>query len=189
MTAPGPSLEGPRLRLRAPRAEDHPLLFDWYNDPELVAPFDRFGVDNYEGFERALAEAPEDSASLAPRYVLERREDARLLGFVGYYAAHPVLSLTDVWYVLGDVGERRKGYGQEAVGLMVSHLFRTAPLARVGATCDVDNLPSVRLLERIGFLREGTLRRSLFHHGSWHDVHTYGVTREEWANRKAPGGS
>ncbi|MCI4346271.1 MAG: GNAT family N-acetyltransferase [Thermoplasmata archaeon] len=177
------------MRLRTPRAEDLPLLFDWYNDPELVAPFDRFSVDTFEGFERALAEAPTDPGSLAPRYIFERREDGKLLGFVGFYSAHPVLSLTDVWYVLGDTGERRKGYGLEAVELLVAHLFRAFRFERVGATCDVENLPSVKLLERLGFTREGTLRRSLFHHGSWHDVHTYAVTREEWRARTPPAGS
>ncbi|MCI4362753.1 MAG: GNAT family N-acetyltransferase [Thermoplasmata archaeon] len=189
MSAAESPLEGPRLRLRAPRGEDLPLLFDWYNDPELVAPFDRFSVDTFEGFERALAEAPGDPGSLAPRYVLERKEDGKLLGFVGHYSAHPVLSLTDVWYVLGEATERRKGYGQEAVGLLVTHLFATPRLARVGATCDVANLPSVRLLERLGFTREGTLRRSLFHHGTWHDVHYYGLTREEWTAKAPAGGS
>jgi len=179
-----PQLEGPRLRLRAPQPPDVKTLFDWYNDPETVAPFDRFSIDSFEEFESGLAGAPDDPRSLAPRFVVERKEEpVAIVGFVGHYQAHPVLELTDVWYVLGDTGARGKGYGTEAVGLLVDYLFHDRALNRVGATCDVENLPSWKLLERLGFRREGTLRSALFHHSRWHDVAVYGVTRPEWADR------
>ena len=161
-------------------------LFGWYNDPETVAPFDRFTVDRYDDFEKAVREAPDDPRSLAPRFVVERKDGGRVLGFVGHYQAHPVLTLTDVWYVLGERAERGKGYGREAVGLLVDYLFHALTLARVGATCDTANEPSYRLLERLGFRREGMLRAALFHHNTWHDVAVYGVTRSEWSERQRP---
>ena len=98
-----------------------------------------------------------------------------------------MLTLTDVWYVVADTAERGKGYGSEAVELLIDHLFRSLALERVGATTDVANAASTRLLERIGLEREGTIRRSLFHHGAWHDVHLYGLTRPEWAARARTG--
>ncbi|MGI0132433.1 MAG: GNAT family N-acetyltransferase [Thermoplasmata archaeon] len=173
----------PTVRLRPPRPDDLPEIFPWYNDPEIVAPFDRFNLDTFEGFRRSVAEAPLDEASTAPRFIVERIADGRRLGFVGYYRSHPVLALTDIWYVLGDPHERGKGYGREAVGQLIDHLFATTDVARVGATCDVENVPSYRLLERLGFRREGTLRDALFHHGRWHDVALYGITRSEWPRR------
>jgi ribosomal-protein-alanine N-acetyltransferase len=176
-----PTLQGYELRLRPPRPADLMTLFGWYNDPETVAPFDRFQIDSYEEFVLAVDGAPDDPRSLAPRFVVERTADRKVLGFVGHYQAHPVLELTDVWYVLAERSERHKGYGREAVGLLVDYLFHTTGLARVGATCDTDNAPSYKLLERLGFRREGTLKVALFHHGRWHDVAVYGVTRSEWA--------
>lgn len=183
---PVPVLEGPTVRLRPPRAADLLTLFGWYNDPETVAPFDRFSVDSYEGFEKAVQAAPDDPRSLAPRFVVERKDGAKVLGFVGHYQAHPVLEMTDVWYVLGERAERGKGYGREAVGLLVDYLFHERELQRVGATVDTSNVPSYKLLERLGFRREGTLRSALFHHSAWHDVLVYGVTRSEWAERSRP---
>ena len=67
---PVPVLEGPVVRLRPPRAGDLMTLFGWYNDPETVAPFDRFSLDSFESFDRAVAAAPEDPRSLAPRFVV-----------------------------------------------------------------------------------------------------------------------
>jgi [ribosomal protein S5]-alanine N-acetyltransferase len=178
----GPAvLEGPRIRLRPVQPGDAKRTFAWYNNPEIVAPFDRFSVDTYEDFERSLREAADDPTSLAPRYVVALRETDEPIGFVGHYVPHPVLETIDVWYVIGDRRARRKGYATEAVGLLLTHLFATTPLPRMGATCDVENLASVALLERLGFKREGVLRSALFHHARWHDIAVYGVMRDEWA--------
>jgi [ribosomal protein S5]-alanine N-acetyltransferase len=182
-------LEGPALRLRPPQPSDYPALFDWYNDAERVAPFDRFNVDTFEGFVGALRSATDSPEFLGPRFCVVRRDDGRLLGFVGYYRPHPVLATLDVWYVLGDDRERRKGYGAEAVSLLVDHLFRTESVTHVGATTDVENLASVKLLEKVGFCREGTIRSALYHHARWHDVHVYGLIRSEWESRHPRSGS
>lgn len=180
-------LEGPSVRLRPLVPDDYLLLFGWYNDPEVVAPYDRFSVDTMESFVASVESAPNDPTSLAPRYVVERRETPGAVGFVGHYVAHPVLEYIDVWYVMGDRSARGKGFGREAVRLLVDHLYVTTSVERVGATCDIDNTASYRLVEGLGFRREGTLRSALFHHGRWHDVHVYGVTKAEWRARPQPG--
>ena len=180
-------LEGKRVRLRPLVKSDYPGVFDWYNDPEVVAPFDRFSLDTFDSFAQAVESSDSDPASLAPRFALERKDTGKLVGVVGYYRAHPVLEYTDVWYVLGDRDARGLGLGREAVGLLVGHLFATTPVERVGATCDVENVASYRLLEGLGFRLEGTLRSALFHHSAWHDVRIYGVTRSEWSAKGPPG--
>jgi len=180
-------LEGERVRLRPLVPSDFPDLFAWYNDPEIVAPFDRFSVDTFEAFVGAVETAADDPTSLAPRFTIERKEDAKLVGVVGHYRAHPVLEYTDVWYVLGDPAARGKGLGREGVRLLTDHLFSAGTWERVGATCDDENVPSYRLLEGLGFRHEGTLRSALYHHARWHDVRVYGITRSEWAAR-APRG-
>lgn len=179
-------LEGSGIRLRPLAAGDHATVFGWYSDPELVAPFDRFSPDSYDAFVREVERVPEEPTSLAPRFAIVERSTGKLVGVVGYYTAHPVLENLDVWYVLGDREARGRGYGKEAVGLLVDHLFRSRSVERVGATVDVDNVASYRLLEGLGFRREGTLRSALFHHGRWHDVLVYGVTRPEWLSRPPP---
>ncbi len=179
-------LEGRTVRLRPIVPSDHPELLRWYRDPELVAPFDRFFQDTDEEFVRSLETAEGDRNSLAPRWAIERRTEGDLVGVVGYYAPHPVLGTVDVWYLVGRPEARGRGVGVEAVGLLVDHLFQTEAVARVGATCDVENAASYRLLEKLGFRREGTLRSALFHHGCWHDVYVYGITKEERSSPPRP---
>jgi len=178
-------LEGPAVRLRPLERSDYARIFPWYNDPEIVAPYDRFAVDTFEEFVRAVESAADDPTSLSPRFVVERRSDGAGVGVVGHYRAHPVLEYIDVWYVLGNPGARGQGLGREAVRLLVDHLYRTTSVERIGATCDVENVASYRLVEGLGFRWEGTLRAALFHHGRWHDVRVYGLTRSEWSARTA----
>jgi RimJ/RimL family protein N-acetyltransferase len=181
-------MEGARVRLRAPTAADLPRIFAWYEDPELSAPFDRFSVDSFDGLAQSIRDAAEDPTSLAPRFVVEPVAGGGIVGCVGHYRAHPVLTLLDVWYLIGEPTARGGGFGSEAVRLLVNHLFDSTAVARVGATCDVENAGSYRLLDRLGFRREGELRSALFHHARWHDVAIYGVTRPEWSvRRSAPG--
>ncbi len=182
-----PTLEGARVRLRPLTEADYLGIFRWYNDAEIVAPFDRFEVDTWESFVTAVESAPDDPRSVAPRWIVEERTDGRTLGFVGYYSPHPILEYLDVWYVVGDREQRGRGYGTEAVRLLIDHLFQRETVERVGATCDVDNAPSFKLLERLKLRREGRLSRALFHHGAWHDVFVYGTTRGEWTGTAARG--
>jgi len=179
-------LEGSGVRLRPLSAGDYPTVYGWYNDPDLVAPFDRYAPESYDEFVHASEAAADDPGSLAPRFAIIEQRTGELVGVVGHYVAHPVLEFVDVWYLLGNPATRGRGYGKEAVSLLVGHLFRTRSVERVGATCDVDNVASYRLVEGLGFRQEGTLRSALFHHGRWHDVRIYGITRPEWAARRPP---
>ena len=180
-------LVGGAVRLRPPEPRDLEGIFAWYNDAEMVAPFDRFATDTFDGFVQSVSSAPIDPVSLAPRYVVETKAPEEVIGVVGHYRPHPVLEFVDVWYIVGKPEARGRGFGREAVGLLVDHLFATERVERVGATCDVENVPSIRLLEGLRFRREGTLRSALFHHGRWHDVHVYGLTRTEHRPGARPG--
>lgn len=174
-----PPLHGPKVRLRPPVPSDYDVLYSWFSDPQVVAPYDRFLSESYDGFVHSMSTSTDDPASLVPRFVVERAEAPGPVGVVGHFSPHPVLETVEVWYIMGDRAARGHGYGSEAVGLLTDHLFQTTSVERVGATCDVENVASARLVEGLGFRREGTLRSAFYHHGRWHDVYLYGVTRAE----------
>jgi RimJ/RimL family protein N-acetyltransferase len=172
-------LEGPRVRLRPLTPDDFATVFNWFRDPEIVAPYDRYFADSYEPFTRSLSDPALPADSLTPRFGIAPRAGPGLVGVVGHYSPHPVLETVEVWYIVGDRAARGHGYGKEAVRLLVDHLWATTSVGRVGITCDVENLASVRLAEGLGFRREGRLSAAFFHHGRWHDVFVYGLTRAD----------
>ena len=76
--------------------------------------------------------------------------------------------------------KRGKGYGTEAVQLMVDYLFLSEDLTRIQAGADVRNKASQRVLEKVGFQREGTMRKWFFNNGELRDIYLYSIFREEW---------
>jgi RimJ/RimL family protein N-acetyltransferase len=78
----------------------------------------------------------------------------------------------------------RQGYMSEALRALLDHAFTVLDLNRVEADTDPRNLPSVRLLERLGFVREGLLRERWIVAGEASDAALYGLLRRDWATRR-----
>ena len=71
------------------------------------------------------------------------------------------------------------GVATAAVALAVDHCFGPVGLHRLEATVRPENAPSVRVLEKSGFRREGLFERYLDVAGDWRDHYVYGLTAEE----------
>jgi aminoglycoside 6'-N-acetyltransferase len=101
--------------------------------------------------------------------------------------------------LLGDVGVRRSdegrqaelgftfapehqghGYAREAVTRVIEFLLVEEGLHRLMADADARNVRSVRLLERVGFRREGHLVASTWAKGEWTDDLLFGLLAIEW---------
>jgi RimJ/RimL family protein N-acetyltransferase len=178
-----PTLEGPRVRLRLPTEDDLGFALRFANDEELRGWL-RFYRPTGEAEEREWLESLPDGTDLV--WIVERKDPVpgaapapEPIGFV---------SLADVQHVpghaelgLGLLGEahRGRGLGTEAIRLVLSHAFGAMRLQRVHLHVLTDN-PAVRLYERLGFRREGTLRRHAFKRGAWRDQHVMGLLAEEW---------
>ena len=89
----------------------------------------------------------------------------------------------EIGYILAP-SERKKGYGSEAIKIIVDYLFLSKELVRVQAITGVDNFASHRVLEKAGFTKEGIIRKSAFIRGVWQDGVLYGILREEWKEPK-----
>ncbi len=94
--------------------------------------------------------------------------DDRGTGTIGYMIATP-------W--------QGRGYGTEAVGALVDEVFRTRGGERIEADVFVGNEASARLLEKLGFVREGERRSRAAKGGVRRDEWTYALTKEEWRAR------
>ncbi len=80
--------------------------------------------------------------------------------------------------------ERGKGYGTEAVRIMVDYLFLSKNIMRIQAETHPENVASHRVLEKARFRREGTIRKSFFSRGVWRDTVLFSILREEWKEPK-----
>ena len=85
----------------------------------------------------------------------------------------------EIGYMLA-ASHHGRGWGTRAVTLLVDKLFRETDLYRIFATISVENIASIKLLERLGFTREGLLREHFVIQGRRVDEVIYGLLRHEW---------
>ena len=171
------SLHTERLVRRRSRPEENEAISAYRSDPDVY---------RYQGWERIDPERIraqiEEMAGRAPgepggwvQLSVEERESGRLVGDVGLSPAEEP-GVIEVGYTIAPAYQGR-GYGTEAVGALIAYAFDTLGADIVRAYASAENLPSIRLAERVGMrLAERFERR----HGDevWSGVR-YEVRREE----------
>jgi [ribosomal protein S5]-alanine N-acetyltransferase len=93
--------------------------------------------------------------------------------YLGYYAFAP---------------HHRRGVMTAALSKVVTRAFRTHGLHRVEANIQPGNVASIRLVQRLGFRKEGLSLRYLKIGGAWKDHERWAVTREEWKAARVAAG-
>ncbi len=73
---------------------------------------------------------------------------------------------------------RGQGVGTEAQRQLVEYLFQNTPAHRLEAYTEVTNRAEQRALEKVGFEREGVIRKGFFRAGEWRDSVMYGLLRD-----------
>jgi len=171
-------LSTPRLILRRFRDSDAETFASYRSDP-AVARYQSwdtpFPVDVARGFVRAAAAADPARPGWF-QYAVELRSDGGLAGDIGVNL-HENRMQAEIGFTLA-VGHQGRGYATEAVGRVLTQLFTTAGLVRVSAECDARNERSARLLERLGFHREGLRVRNTWIKGEWTDDLLFGRLAE-----------
>lgn len=171
----------PRLVVRRFLPSDGPGLYSYLSRPEAVR-FEPYPVQSAADCERIVSEraaSPEflavclrDGGELVGNLYLHRCDPHDWRTYELGYVFHP-----DHW---------GNGYASEAASALVTRCFAECGAHRVEARCDPLNTASWRLLERIGFRREGhLLRNASFAKDEsgepvWKDTCLYAVLDSEW---------
>jgi ribosomal-protein-alanine N-acetyltransferase len=112
------------------------------------------------------------------------KASGRYIGGVGLRPVDNDPHVIDIGYALA-VDSHGKGYAAEAVGALVDEAFSARGVERIFGKVFVDNDGSRRVMEKLGFVHEGTLRRCVFKRGVWLDQWLTAITRPDWERRKA----
>jgi [ribosomal protein S5]-alanine N-acetyltransferase len=175
-----PTLHTERLVLRPVAPRDEEAVFTLLSD-ERVVRHTLFPLFTRERAQRFVARVNEPPAQGEPPHVtlaIADRADDALVGLCGL-VLKPEQEDAELWYVLR---AERWGFGfaSEAARALVTHAVDTLALHRVWASVLPENPASARVLEKLGFRREGLLRENLKIHGAWRDSWLYAVLAREW---------
>lgn len=174
---PTPTLRTARLLLRPFSAEDSEAIFAIFSNPRVMRYWDGPAWTSLAQAERFVAgcKRMEDEGTGA-RVAVVRTADGRLLGQCGVFSWNPTYRSAETGYCLDDAAWGQ-GFATEAVGALLQWAFDTMDLNRVQAALDTRNPASARVLEKLGFLREGTLLEDCIVNGEVSDSWVYGLLR------------
>ena len=129
----------------------------------------------YEAIEKDM----EESRSLF-YFTIRAREDERLIGkavveWIDWTNGNGFLRLG-----IGSAEDRRKGYGSQALSMLLRYAFGELNLYRVTAVVPAYNEAGLRLFKKFGFMEEVRRRKALNRDGELWDLVSFGLLNSEW---------
>jgi RimJ/RimL family protein N-acetyltransferase len=173
-------LETARLRLRPFDDADADDLFALQSDAQVLRYWDSPPWTDPKRSERFLAGCRQMAEEgTGARVAVDRLSDGAFIGWCTFNEWNPDFRSASLGYCFTEASWGH-GYATEAAGALLRWAFEALPLNRVQAEADTRNLSSARVLEKLGFVREGTLREDCIVNGDVSDSWVYGLLRREW---------
>ncbi len=178
-------LVGDRVRLRGIRDEDLPVVAGWLMDPAIRA------TNSASAAPLSAASAREDVARWSANqtadagFSIETLDDEpTLVGHIGLFGAGVRDRCGTVGILLGRqfVG---RGYGTDAVRVVVSYGFREVGLHRIQLGVWSFNARAIAAYRKAGFVEEGRRREVVQHDGRWYDEILMSILDHEWRAQAA----
>ena len=186
MPLPTPTLQTTRLLLRPFAESDAEAIYALQSNASVLRYWDsppwteRSRADTFIAACRKMEE--EESGA---RFAIETHEEHTFVGWCSMFRWNPVYRSLGIGYCL-DEPAWGKGYATEAVRAMLQWAYVTLDLNRVEAELDTRNAASARVLEKLGFEREGLRREDCIVSGQVSDSWIYGLLKRDWKADPAP---
>ncbi|MGD6774685.1 MULTISPECIES: GNAT family N-acetyltransferase [Bacillaceae] len=158
-------------------------LKDWedvylYTGNKSVMKYMPEGVLSKEETQAFIKENMNNKAQKFPLILAENNTLIGHIEFFKYFGEHTY----EIGWVLNP-DYYNKGYASEAAFGVLKYGFEELGLHRIVATCQPENVPSYRVMEKIGMRREGYFKKCIPHGEGWWDEYTYAILSEEWGSQ------
>ncbi|MEU6676640.1 GNAT family protein [Streptomyces sp. NPDC046925] len=180
MTLPTPTLHTARLRLRPFADADANALYPLHSSTQVMRFWDSPPWTEQARAEQFIARCRKlADEGTGARVAIDRASDGAFVGWCALTRWDPDFRSASLGYCLDDA-TWGQGYATEAAHALLRWAFDTLDLNRVQAETDTRNVASARVLEKVGFVREGTLREECIVNGEVSDTWVFGLLRREW---------
>jgi len=168
------------IRLRALTITDLPLTLKWHNQPDIIEMYAGNPFPVNEEMERKWYEKILTSNFPVTVFGIELIENNKLIGLTILRDINLINRSAETAIYIGDQNERSKGYSKEALKLTLNFAFNNLGLHRVFLSVREDNVAALGLYEKLGFIREGILRDSIYKNGKYLSLIIMSILEEEF---------
>ncbi len=175
-----PTLETDRLFLRPLAQGDLAFVFQHFSDPAVYRYLlDEAPVTTLEEAQAIIDFYQPPTGKPYNRWLMMHKAEARPIGTCGFHKWQAQHRRAEIGYDL-EPRSWHQGLMREALHAAIGYGFAQMRLHRIEAMVAPANTASLRLLERLGFQREGVLRQNTFQGGAFHDHLLLALLQPEW---------
>lgn len=175
-----PSIETERLLLRKITLNDASDMFEYASNPE-VSEYTMWSthtsIEDTKYFLKSLTKMYKRRELVD--WGIVHKAEKKFIGTCGFVEWSMTHSRAEIGYALS-ARYWREGYMSEAVNAIIEFGFREMLLNRIVGRCEVNNIASARVMEKVGMQLEGILRQQLFVKGRYWDLKIYSILREDF---------
>lgn len=187
MVLPTPTLHTDRLVLRPFVESDAEALYAMHSNPHVMRYWDAPPWTEWDRAQTFIDKCRTLAVDgTGARLAVERVEDGAFIGWCSLTRWNREYRSASMGFCFTDAAWGH-GYATEVVMSALGWAFATLDLNRVQAETDTRNIAAARVLEKAGFVREGTLRQDCIVEGDISDSWVYGLIASDW--RASPGRS
>lgn len=170
-------IRGKNIILREQQIEDAKFFSYWYNQPQIM-------------FQCGFTEPTDEEAEKIRITVSHKREDSvwytitdldgNIIGETGLLRMWTAWHCTDLSIIIPDPEMQQKGYGTEAVRLMLDMAFIRYEMNRVAIGVVGMNTDALKFYRKIGFKQEGIQEQGYYYNNEYSDFIMMRILRHEW---------
>lgn len=175
-------IDGKKSYLTAINKTSIEQLRKWRNDPEMRKYFREYKeISDYDQ-EKWFTERVTHNDKQVD-FEIHSKPEEKLIGHCGLYYVNWINRTAELTIYVGDNDYKYKGYGTDALHVLMDYAFFTMNLNRVW--CEVfSNNGAIHVYRKIGFVDEGVLRQHHYDNGKFIDCNILGLLKSEWIAKK-----
>ena len=172
-------LDGKNIRLGPLKKEYIPHYVKWFNNPEMVQYLGMVRPMTLENEEQWYENAIKNQNAVYFAILLIDGDKELLIGNCSV-DINWKNKLGHLGITIGEKDHWGKGYGTEAMQLLVNYCFQTLNMHKVELTVYDFNTRAIKCYTNFGFIEEGILRKSHYVNGKYVDLIQMGLLKDEW---------
>lgn len=174
-------IESDRLILQEILLEDSENVHELYSSPE-VDEYNTLGIPKDINATKELIQPLIDSKTSNPRtsynWKIVLKETGEFIGMTGMSLSNNRFKLGEIYYELLPK-HWGNGYATETAKALIRHGFDSFNLHKIEAGVATENVKSIKVLEKLGMIREGLRRKILPIRGEWKDNYHYAIVEDD----------
>ena len=169
------------IKLGAIKEQDLDIIFEWFDDYEFLTYFDMLpAVPETRAQVNEMLDyfmKSKDKVILAIRH----KASNKIIGITGFDDIQWNNGTATLFIGIGDKEHTGKGYGKEALKMLIDFGFYEFNLHRIQLNVIAYNERAIGLYESLGFVKEGAYREFINRGGKRVDLYLYGLLKHEWS--------